>query len=241
LSAPSIQTDPDGSRRIVWMISRMIKQGRQLDEPVGSPDLDSVVLSQVDGGQRDGGYSCRRQSTGMPRSAIGLGEEDAMDNATTAAWMAAVGAVAAALFAIWSAVSSHRSARSSAEAVAIERGRRHQELAPRIQVQEGTFEDTSEGLWFTNDGPLDYTSVRLQVEGPGNASPVGALQFGETWFTEGDLGPVAAGARRFIAIRRNVPMPGTVLRLRLTCENDQGGWTIFREVEFTPPPMATWR
>jgi hypothetical protein len=28
LDASSIQTDPDGSRRIVWMINRMIKQGR---------------------------------------------------------------------------------------------------------------------------------------------------------------------------------------------------------------------
>jgi hypothetical protein len=28
LGAPSVQTDPDGSRRIVWMIKRMIKQGR---------------------------------------------------------------------------------------------------------------------------------------------------------------------------------------------------------------------
>jgi hypothetical protein len=164
-----------------------------------------------------------------------------MDNATTAAWVAAVGAVAAALFAIWSAVSSHRSARSSAEAVTIERGRRHDELTPRIKAEEGTFEDDSDGLWFTNDGALDYTSVHLQVETPGNASPVGALKIGESWYTEGDLGPMAAGARRFIAIRRNVPMPGTTLRLRLTCQNNQGTWTIYREVEFTPPPMATWQ
>jgi len=33
LDAPSIWTDPVGSRRIVWMIRRMIKQGRQIDEP----------------------------------------------------------------------------------------------------------------------------------------------------------------------------------------------------------------
>jgi hypothetical protein len=28
LEASSVQTDPDGSRRIVWMIRRMIKQAR---------------------------------------------------------------------------------------------------------------------------------------------------------------------------------------------------------------------
>jgi hypothetical protein len=33
LEASSIQADPDGSRRIGWMINRMIKQGRQIDEP----------------------------------------------------------------------------------------------------------------------------------------------------------------------------------------------------------------
>jgi hypothetical protein len=36
LDALSVQTAPDGSRRMVWMIKRMIKQARQLDEPVGS-------------------------------------------------------------------------------------------------------------------------------------------------------------------------------------------------------------
>jgi len=30
LNASSIQTDPDRSRRIVWMINRMIKQQRHL-------------------------------------------------------------------------------------------------------------------------------------------------------------------------------------------------------------------
>jgi hypothetical protein len=33
MGATSIQTDPEGTRRIVWMIKRMIKQGRQLNEP----------------------------------------------------------------------------------------------------------------------------------------------------------------------------------------------------------------
>jgi len=33
LNASSIWSDRDGSRRIVWMIKRMIKQGRRPDEP----------------------------------------------------------------------------------------------------------------------------------------------------------------------------------------------------------------
>jgi hypothetical protein len=53
LDASSIQTDPDGSRRIVWMINRMIKQGRQLDEPsrAGAQDLASAALSTRNGGE----------------------------------------------------------------------------------------------------------------------------------------------------------------------------------------------
>jgi hypothetical protein len=60
-----------------------------------------------------------------------------MDSATKAAWVAAAGAVAAALFAVWSAWSSHRSARISAEGVAIERDRRHAELTPHIRLEKG--------------------------------------------------------------------------------------------------------
>jgi hypothetical protein len=33
---------PDGSRRIVWMINRMIKQGRQLDH-LAAADLEAAV------------------------------------------------------------------------------------------------------------------------------------------------------------------------------------------------------
>jgi hypothetical protein len=169
-----------------------------------------------------------------------------MDSATKAAWVAAAVAAVAAVFAIWSAVSSHRSAthskssaQSAADTLALERDRRHGELIPDIRVEESTFEDKQEGLWFTNNGPLDYTSVLLRVD-PALASPVGALQIGEAWSTEGDIGPMQLGERRLVLIRRNVPMPGTTLRLRLTCENDGGTWTIHKDVEFTPPPMAMW-
>jgi hypothetical protein len=39
---PSIASGPDSSRRLVWMIKRMIKQGRQLDH-LTAADLDSAV------------------------------------------------------------------------------------------------------------------------------------------------------------------------------------------------------
>jgi hypothetical protein len=42
LGTPSIASGPDGSRRIVWMIKRMIKQSRQLDH-LTAADLDSAV------------------------------------------------------------------------------------------------------------------------------------------------------------------------------------------------------
>ena len=46
LDGSSVQTDPDGSRRIVWMIKRMIKQARlhNLRRRVEAPDLESDVL-----------------------------------------------------------------------------------------------------------------------------------------------------------------------------------------------------
>jgi hypothetical protein len=44
LGVPSVQTDPDRSGRIVWMINRMIKQGRQLDH-LAAADIDAAVDS----------------------------------------------------------------------------------------------------------------------------------------------------------------------------------------------------
>jgi hypothetical protein len=43
----SIWSDPEGSRRIVWMINRMIKQGRHYIVPsrFQAPDLESAALS----------------------------------------------------------------------------------------------------------------------------------------------------------------------------------------------------
>jgi hypothetical protein len=42
LGTPSIVSGPDGSRRLGWMINRMIKQGRQLGH-LTAADLDSAV------------------------------------------------------------------------------------------------------------------------------------------------------------------------------------------------------
>jgi hypothetical protein len=169
-----------------------------------------------------------------------------MDSATKAAWLAAAGAAAAALFAVWSAWSSHQAARSAAGTLAIEREREHDRLTPDIQVEESTFEDKQEGIRFTSDGPRDYTSVHFRVETPAAASPVSALQIGEAWIplnpqwrTEGDLGPMALGDRRFVPYQRADPWPGSTLRLRITCDSDQDTWTIHREVDISPPVLDT--
>jgi hypothetical protein len=42
LGASSIPLGPEGSRRIVWMIKWMIKQGRQVDD-MAAADLDAAV------------------------------------------------------------------------------------------------------------------------------------------------------------------------------------------------------
>jgi len=160
--------------------------------------------------------------------------------------------VAAALFAIWSAVSSHRSARSSesaarsaAASLDLERERRHDELTPRIRVELADHQDQHEGLWFTNDGLLDYTSVRFRLETPAEVSPVGVVEVGDAWVPvrpespiEGDLGPMRSGDRRFVRYQRADPMRGTTLHLRVTCTNQRGEWTIPVEVYVPPPPFV---
>jgi len=46
LDGSSVQTDPDGSRRIVWMIKRMIKQGKQIMSArrvaVGASEVEKI-------------------------------------------------------------------------------------------------------------------------------------------------------------------------------------------------------
>jgi hypothetical protein len=171
----------------------------------------------------------------------------AADSATAAAWVAAAGAVAAALFAIWSAVSSHRAASSAADALAIERANRHDRLTPNIKVEDGNDTDDRAGIWFTNDSQHDYTSVRFRVEGPAADSPVAAFQVDGAWNPvdadrplEAALGPMAAGDRRFVPYQLAKPMRGTVLRLRITCANALGTWPIYREVDVYDVQDSVW-
>jgi hypothetical protein len=164
-----------------------------------------------------------------------------MDGATIAAWLAAVAAIAAALLAGWSAVSSHRSASSVAEAVALEHDRRHHELTPRIRVEEGLSPERETGLWFTNKGPLDYNSVNFRLETPLEDTPVEAFLVASEWLTvgtgvtiAGDLGSITLGGRRFLYYRKfDDPelFSETTLRFHITCENERGTWPIHVEVE----------
>src|SRR4029453_5645279 len=64
LETSSVQTDPDGSCRIVWMINRMITPARRLTH-VGSGRSPS---DRVDGRRWDALVGCR---TGMPGSRLG--------------------------------------------------------------------------------------------------------------------------------------------------------------------------
>jgi hypothetical protein len=174
-----------------------------------------------------------------------------------ATWAALVVSVLALLAAGWSAVSAHRyarssdsSARSAAATVDLERERRHDELTPRVRVELAGSEDQHEGLWFTSDGPLDYTSVRFRLETPAEVSPVAAFQLSGAWVPvnaerplESNLGPMRHGDRRFVRYQRADPMPGTDLHLRVTCTNQRSEWTIPVEVYVTPPPFfgVAWR
>jgi hypothetical protein len=158
-----------------------------------------------------------------------------MDSATAAAWVAAAGAVAAALFAIWSAVSSHRAASSAAEAVALERGRRHDELTPSIELNYQGWHDSSRAyVWFTNHGPLDYTSVAFAFAMSPSLGPIARL----AGTTSGEVGPLSVGERQRLLVDRHAEPfmddSGT-LHLILTCSNDQGTWTLPAEVQIPPP------
>jgi hypothetical protein len=162
--------------------------------------------------------------------------------------LAAVFAGLAAAFAGWSAWASHRSAtsaessaRSAAEAVELERDRRHRELTPRIELAHdgpvGGVEE--EGVWFTSSGPLDYTAVEFSFANAAIDSPIaGFILNGET-VTHGDIGPLTVGERTLVWIRRHGVDEGAgTLRLRLTCRNDQGSWTIPAQVEIPAVPQV---
>jgi hypothetical protein len=170
-----------------------------------------------------------------------------MDAAPVVAVMAAVFPGLAAVFAGWSAWASHRSAgssessaRSAAEAVELERDRRHRELTPRIRLQHhgpvGSGEDAvAEEVSVVNGGPLDYSSVAFSFATHPVDSPIASFVLG----TEGDLGPLAIGEHTSLEVQRHDgdrEADGETLYLVFTCGNDQGTWTIPVEVEI--PSLA---
>jgi hypothetical protein len=164
---------------------------------------------------------------------------------TWATWTALVVSVLALLASGWSALSAHRSARSAAEAVTLERDRRHDKLTPRIEVKDGDANGDREGLVFVNHGPRDCTAVHFELEAPAEPSPIVALQVGGAWIfvseqspTAGDLGPLRVRDRCFVPYERVKPDRGGILRFRITCTNGQDTWTVPAEVEIMPPPVA---
>jgi hypothetical protein len=175
----------------------------------------------------------------------------------TALWVSIVAAVfagLAAVFAGWSAWASHRSAssaessaRSAAEAIELERKRRHHELTPSIELAyEGDvrFPDQEEGVWFTNRGPLDYTSVAFSFALEAIDSPIAGFELGGKVVIDGNIGPLAIGQRYFLTLRRpGEDEGGGTLHLRLTCRNEEGSWTIPAQVEIPvvpSGPFAAW-
>jgi hypothetical protein len=141
----------------------------------------------------------------------------------------------------WSAWTAHR-------AFILERDRRHDELTPHVRVDEDRDGEGEEGLCFTNDGPLDFTSVRFRLETPLEDTPVEAFLVGSEWITgagatiTGDLGPITVGDRRFLYYRKSEDVelfPETTLRFRITCVNDRRTWSIHVEVEMSPPVLNT--
>lgn len=178
------------------------------------------------------------------------------DAALVVAILAAVFAGLAAVFTAWSAWASHRSAgsaersahsadssaRSAAEAVELERDRRHRELAPQLQLEHdgpvGSSND-EEGVRFTSRGPLDYDSIRFAFTQDAADRPIAGFVLGGEVVKAGDLGPLFVGESRLVPLRRPAPDEGAgTLHLRLTCHNDQGTWTIPAEVEIPGVPSA---
>ncbi|SRR6266511_2748690 len=171
------------------------------------------------------------------------------DPTAVAALRVAIAALAISIIgtglAWWSARSAARSARTTHDALNLEHDRRHDELAPRITLSESDNEDNREGVWLANHGPQHYASVRFAIVEIERTQPVpiqGLLVDGISTM-EGDLGPIENGARRFLPYQRTNPDSGGTVRLRITCSNQQGEWSLIREFEVLPPPFVgvAWR
>jgi hypothetical protein len=163
--------------------------------------------------------------------------------AAAALWVARAALVVSILgagFAWWSARSSARSARTARDALDLERARRHDQQTPQITLIKSDHQGDREGVWLANDGPYDYASVRfaiVEIEGTQRAPIQGLLVDGIATM-EGDLGPVESGARRFLPFYRPDPKSGGTVRLRITCSNQDGEWSLVREFEVLPPPFV---
>jgi hypothetical protein len=145
-----------------------------------------------------------------------------------------IGAAIAAAIAIWSAWSNHRVA-------GVARAERHDKLDPRIDFGEQDFEEDHEIVWLESDGPRDYTRVRFRLL-PMPAPAVEALAVPERpddWVTEGELGPLARGQRRFLRFRQGQPAQGGIVRVEFTCWHGRQRWTIVRQFEAHPDPTLT--
>jgi hypothetical protein len=156
----------------------------------------------------------------------------------------AAAALAVAILALfvsgWAAWTAHR-------AFTLERDRRHDELAPRIEVEEGDHDNPiAEGIRIINRGPVDLDSIRFSIISDADRyGPVDALHVGGDWHPAGDLGPFTIGHSRFVALRYSREAPNTMtLRLLLICTSGKDRWEFPVEVTITPPPtppMAAWR
>jgi hypothetical protein len=156
-----------------------------------------------------------------------------MESATTAAWVAAGAAGVAGLFAAWSAVSAHR-------AVALERDRRHRELAPRIEVKDSAASTDDElSLVFTNRGQVDYDRVTVALDQADRRGPITNLLLEDAWVTEGTLGPLLQDIPWEVRYQRAQSPPGWTAHLYLTCHSGPDKWPTRIQVEIGPPIFDT--
>jgi ABC-type nickel/cobalt efflux system permease component RcnA len=158
-----------------------------------------------------------------------------------AALVVSIAAVLLAGLGAWSAYrsarSSESSAHSAAQAVDLERARRHDELTPHILLErDGALGGEDERVWFANDGPSDYDRVGFAFASTTRRPPVDGLLVDDEWATVGEVGPLALGERRPLRLRRAEDREDAILRLRITCSNEQGTWPILAEVEIPGIP-----
>jgi len=150
--------------------------------------------------------------------------------------------IGAFLLAGWSAWSAHHSARSTAELVAVERARRHDETTPRIRIEDPDYNDEPDIVWLVNDGPQDLTEVRFRLTSPaggtgavhGLAAPGGTAQ----WGTTGSLGTLPQGERRGLLYHPNASRQTHTVGVEFTCLNGNAAWRVVREFDLPPEPLV---